>query len=325
MEPRSGSISASIILYGVYNLSLLYHTGTILETAIADQAASSHCIYLTVNVGLYGRDWVTRMRRIGQKQKLYDVEDIISKRITNAGKIEYKVQWKGFKTKTWEPVDNLDCSDLIQQYEVILIFKCHTGLNQLQEAAVRQNRNPIAPSSAMNRGKSMVKERPSRPQELCVAKDHRVSFVFANGKYENDPNVQQEDKLQATRAPSSTIRSKSMVKERSVRQSGRRLKTSMTTIPEFNSKKKNRDEAKRGKDTTKHNSKVDVGTQTNGQIVTMRIPAKHLDQTAEKIITLSRRLSQDRGGSVHQLNKDVVNNGRNIIGNKFGQENCPIQ
>ncbi|KAI1726967.1 chromo (CHRromatin organization MOdifier) domain-containing protein [Ditylenchus destructor] len=243
------------------------------------------------------------MQRAGRK-RLYDVEDIVSKRITNSGKTEYKVQWMGFKSKSWEPVDNLqDCTELIARYE---------------ESAARENRNPIAASTAKNRAKSMVKERPVRLQEQCVAKDHGL---ISNGKYENDSNIQQEEKRQATRISSNSNRSKSMVKERPVYQSGRSSKTSVTTIPKSNSKWKNRDEAERGKDTTKQNSKVNVGTQTNAQIVTMRIPAKHFDQTAENITTLA----QERGSSVHQLNKDVVNNGRNITGIKFGQENCPIQ
>jgi len=49
----------------------------------------------------------------------YEVEKIIEKRIKK-GKVEYYVKWKGWDDEgdnTWEPVDNLDCPDLIQEYE----------------------------------------------------------------------------------------------------------------------------------------------------------------------------------------------------------------
>jgi len=50
----------------------------------------------------------------------YEVESILQKR-TKKGKIEYFVKWKGWDNpddNTWEPVDNLDCEDLIKEYEI---------------------------------------------------------------------------------------------------------------------------------------------------------------------------------------------------------------
>merc|ERR1712106_142799 len=49
----------------------------------------------------------------------YEVETIVNKRLRK-GKPEYLVKWKGWEDpddNTWEPVANLDCHELIEEYE----------------------------------------------------------------------------------------------------------------------------------------------------------------------------------------------------------------
>ncbi|KAJ1026189.1 hypothetical protein NDA18_003847 [Ustilago nuda] len=49
----------------------------------------------------------------------FEVEALIDKRVHD-GTTEYKVLWRGYSEEaaSWEPVENLNCPDLIQEYEV---------------------------------------------------------------------------------------------------------------------------------------------------------------------------------------------------------------
>ncbi|GMS94859.1 hypothetical protein PENTCL1PPCAC_17034, partial [Pristionchus entomophagus] len=55
---------------------------------------------------------------IQHKMSKFEVEEILDKRTTKLGKVEYRIKWRGYTTPSWEEERNCSgCTDLIAQFE----------------------------------------------------------------------------------------------------------------------------------------------------------------------------------------------------------------
>ena len=129
----------------------------------------------------------------------FTVEKIIDKRFDAAGIIQYLIKWKGYdeKDNSWEPIENLYCDDLIEEFEKNQINK----FEKLNDATNKSNLNSSESSTYFPDTNSINLEN----DELIIQKAEEIEesceddFNFDNDWNDDDTNYTPEGKNKNSR------------------------------------------------------------------------------------------------------------------------------
>uniref|UniRef100_S4RWN4 Heterochromatin protein 1 n=1 Tax=Petromyzon marinus TaxID=7757 RepID=S4RWN4_PETMA len=113
----------------------------------------------------------------------YVVEKVLDRRVMK-GKVEYLLKWKGFtdEENTWEPEDNLDCPELINQFLERQRQACEVsaeGNNGKRKAASREDDGDVQAKKHQaddNKTKGFV--RGLEPEKIIGATDSSGELMF---------------------------------------------------------------------------------------------------------------------------------------------------
>lgn len=111
--------------------------------------------------------------------ELYSVEKIINKRI-HKGKIQYFLKWKDYDKdyNTWEPVENLDCEEMIEEFEEKWKLKLQDL--QLKIKLKQSGKRSLFTSSCDLKENSSTKQRKVETTQKFGAKANEKTFMPKN-------------------------------------------------------------------------------------------------------------------------------------------------
>lgn len=130
--------------------------------------------------------------------EVFNVEKIVGKRL-NDSVVEYRVKWAGYDEcdNTWEPISNLDCLELVRQYEAEQLANNDEPIEEIHPPRSRRRllnsiRRPAldpAPAPAPTGGVAAPEENVCEPNAATAEPLNHNIIDSGHIRLENDENI----------------------------------------------------------------------------------------------------------------------------------------